>query len=66
MIKYAVPDMTCGHCEATVTKAIKEVDPFASITADLETNTITVKASAEAGMISSALEQAGYPSTVID
>ncbi|GLQ15920.1 heavy-metal-associated domain-containing protein [Maritalea porphyrae] len=65
MTKFAVPDMTCGHCEATVTKAIKEVDPFASVKADLATNTITLSSSAEVSTITAALEKAGYPSTAI-
>lgn len=66
MTEFAVPDMTCGHCEATVSKAIKDMDPLASINADLATNTIKVVSSAETNEISAALEQAGYPSTIID
>ena len=34
-MKFNVPDMTCGHCVATVTKAVKALDPVAEVKADL-------------------------------
>ena len=32
MRSFKVPDMSCGHCTATIEKAIKAIDPTASVT----------------------------------
>lgn len=63
MLKLNVPDMTCGHCVATVTKAVQAVDGGAVVTVDLPTRTVTVETDAEASRISTALASAGYAST---
>ena len=63
MLKLNVPDMTCGHCVATVTKAVQAVDGRAVVTVDLPTRTVTVETDAEASRISTALASAGYAST---
>ncbi|AVX03904.1 heavy-metal-associated domain-containing protein [Maritalea myrionectae] len=64
MAKFNVPDMTCGHCEATVSKAIKEIDGSADVKADLSANKIDVTSTADNAAILAALDAAGYPSTV--
>lgn len=61
MMKFILPDMTCGHCVATVTKAVKTVDADAGVKADLASKTVTVETSAPAAAVSQALEEAGYP-----
>jgi copper chaperone len=61
MLKFTVPDMSCGHCIGTVTKAVKSVDTDATVTADLTAKTVTIETAAEAGSISKAIEAAGYP-----
>lgn len=61
MMKFTVPDMTCGHCVSTVTKAIKGLDAAAEVKADLASKTLAVETSAPA--VAKALEDAGYPST---
>ena len=63
MLKLNVPDMTCGHCAATVTKAVRGVDDKAVVTVDLPTNTVEIVTDAEASRISAALAAADYPST---
>jgi copper chaperone len=64
MAKFNVPDMTCGHCEATVSKAIKEIDGSADVKADLSSHKIDVTSTADNNAILAALDAAGYPSTV--
>jgi copper chaperone len=64
MLKLNVPDMTCGHCAATINKAIQSVDDKAVVTVDLPTNTVEIATDAEASRISAALAAAGYPSTL--
>ena len=60
-MKFTVPDMTCGHCIATVTRAIKDLDAAAEVNADLGTKTVRVKTALSAPLVSKALEEAGYP-----
>jgi copper chaperone len=63
MMTFSVPEMTCGHCVATVTKAIKTLDSAAQVKADLAARTVAVETSAPAASVSRALEEAGYPSS---
>jgi len=62
-MKFNVPDMSCGHCVATITKAVKALDPAADVTADLVGKTVTVETAAPAAAVARALDDAGYPST---
>jgi copper chaperone len=60
MLKLNVPDMTCGHCVGTVTKAVKSVDSNAAVTVDLQSKIVTIETTADASRISKAVETAGY------
>ena len=51
-MKFNVPDMTCGHCVATITRAVKAVDPAAEVKADLAGKTVTVETSVPAAAAS--------------
>ncbi len=62
-MKFSVPDMTCGHCVSTVTKAVKALDAAADVKADLGAKTVTVETTATATAVSKALDEAGYPNT---
>ncbi|MDH7799113.1 MULTISPECIES: heavy-metal-associated domain-containing protein [unclassified Beijerinckia] len=64
MLKLNVPDMTCGHCAGTVTKAIQSIDAGAKVDVDLETQTVTIEANSDGAAFAHALEVAGYPATV--
>ena len=63
MYEFDIPDMTCGHCAGTVTKAIKSVDSAAIANVDLNTRKATVETTADASAIGAALDEAGYPAT---
>jgi copper chaperone len=65
MMKFSVPDMTCGHCVATVTKAVKTLDPAAQVQVELASKTVTVETSAPAPAVAEALENAGYTAKAI-
>lgn len=60
MLKLNVPDMTCGHCVGTVTKAVKSVDGSAAVTVDLPSKIVTIETTADAARISQAVKTAGY------
>jgi copper chaperone len=62
-MKVTLPDMSCGHCVATVTKAVKALDASAEVKADLASKTVAIETSAPAPAVAKALEKAGYPAT---
>lgn len=61
MLKFTVPDMSCGHCVGIITKAVKSVDTEATVTVDLTAKTVAIETGEEATSISKAIEAAGYP-----
>ncbi len=63
-MKLSVPDMSCGHCKATVEKTISAVDPAARVAVDLTTRTVDVTGTAATAALLKALADEGYPATV--
>ena len=61
MIELSVKDMTCGHCVSTVTRAVKAVDPQASVQVDLEGKRVRIGGRRSAHEVMQALQEAGYP-----
>ena len=61
MTKLSIPDMSCGHCKATVTTTLAAVAGVTEVTVDLEKRTAEVQGDAPLPGLLSALEQAGYP-----
>ncbi len=64
MVELKVMDMTCEHCVSTVTKALKAVDPVATVHVDLATKRVHVESRRSLAELTSALAQAGYPASV--
>ncbi|WP_425247684.1 heavy-metal-associated domain-containing protein [Streptomyces sp. NEAU-NA10] len=62
---YAVSGMTCGHCEATLTKVIGELDGVTGVDVDLATGRVTVSSAAEPddAVIAEVVDEAGYELT---
>ena len=46
MIEIKVPDMTCGHCVSTITKAVKELDASAKVDISLAEHRVRVEGKA--------------------
>jgi copper chaperone len=63
MYEFDIPDMSCGHCVGTVTKAIQSVDPAAVPDVDLGKRKAKVETKASPEAIGVALDEAGYPAT---
>lgn len=59
-MKFSVPEMSCGHCVATIKDSIGKVDPAAVVGPDLEARTVTVETSHGDAAIVAALKDAGY------
>ncbi|MFG2344775.1 heavy-metal-associated domain-containing protein [Streptomyces phaeochromogenes] len=62
---YAVSGMTCGHCKATLTKVIGELDGVTGVDVDLDTGRVTVVGVAEPddALIAEVVDDAGYELT---
>jgi copper chaperone len=61
-ITLSIPDMNCGHCKASVEKAIASVDPDAFVAIDLPSRTAEIESASPLAEIQAALAAKGYPS----
>ena len=64
-MKLNVPDMSCGHCVATITKTVKGLDAGAEVKADLAAKQVTVETGVPAEKVMKALDDAGYPASAV-
>lgn len=65
-MKFHVPDMSCGHCVATIEKVLKAADPTATLRTDLDARTAEIGTTVSSDAISQVLATAGYPSTALE
>lgn len=65
MATYSIPDMSCGHCRAAVETAMRELDPSASVTVDLESRTAEIASAAPDEAVCAKLAEAGYPAKAV-
>ena len=63
MTTYHIPDMSCGHCKATVEKTIHGLDSAARIEFDMAARKITVESGIDTARMTTALAEAGYPAS---
>jgi copper chaperone CopZ len=59
---YTVTGMTCGHCVASVTEEISELDGVTDVAVDLPTGAVTVTSTKplDSADVRAAVEEAGY------
>jgi copper chaperone CopZ len=59
---YAVTGMTCGHCVASVTEEISEIDGVTDVSVNLPTGAVTVTSeqAIDPAQVRAAVEEAGY------
>jgi len=59
---YTVTGMTCGHCVASVTEEISEIDGVTDVAVDLPTGAVTVTSSTplDSADVRAAVKEAGY------
>ena len=60
MTRFAIPDMTCGGCVGSITRAVQAVDPAARIVADLESHTVEIDSAAAATALAAVIVDAGF------
>jgi len=63
MYELQVENMSCGHCVASVTRAVKIVDAGATVDVDLASKKVKVDSGAALDAVKSAIVDAGYPVT---
>lgn len=63
-LKLKVPNMACSACEENIAKAVKIVDPSATVRADSKTKLVNIETEASQAAITEAIHNAGY--TVAD
>ncbi|MDX2098686.1 MAG: heavy-metal-associated domain-containing protein [Leptolyngbyaceae cyanobacterium bins.59] len=59
-LQLTVPNMACSACSDTITKAIKAIDPTATVQADTKTKQVNVETQAAETAIKQAITDAGY------
>jgi copper chaperone len=60
VIEFSVQDMTCGHCAATITEAVKSVDPEGRCEIDLAARRVKVESAFSPERIAAAITKAGF------
>ncbi|MGY9048676.1 Heavy metal binding protein [Puniceibacterium antarcticum] len=60
MSRFNVPEMSCGHCTAAIEKAIKAIDPTATVSCDLGIRAVSVESFLSARAVTEAIRDAGY------
>jgi copper chaperone len=64
--QFQVQDMTCKHCEASISNAIKEIDAQADIFIDLSQHLLTITSSQDASTLENAIREAGYTPVLLN
>jgi copper chaperone len=59
-IEIKIPDMACGDCVETITKAVVAIDPQAQVAANTNTKQVTVETEASESSVKEAIVAAGY------
>ena len=59
---WTVTGMTCGHCVASISEEVREIDGVESVDVVLETGAVTVTSSTplDRAAVEAAVEEAGY------
>jgi copper chaperone len=60
VIELKVPDMTCGHCASTITKAVKQLDASAKVDISLAEHRVRVESKASKEDLVHCVAEAGY------
>ncbi len=62
-LQLTVPKMACSACVSAIAKAIKTVDPTATVQAEPKTKLVSVETQAPATKIKEVIAAAGYQAT---
>ncbi|WP_108257885.1 heavy-metal-associated domain-containing protein [Mangrovicoccus ximenensis] len=62
-MKFSVPDMSCGHCRASIETAVKSADPAARLAFDQDSRQVEIGSTLAAPALAAVLADAGYAAT---
>jgi len=65
-IELHVEGMSCQHCVAAVTNAIREHDATARVQVDLPTGQVVVESAQSVDALKAAINEAGYTVTAVN
>jgi len=60
MIEFTVADMTCGHCESTIRRVVKEIDAASRCDVDLAGKRVRIESARDPQAFRAAIEEAGF------
>lgn len=60
MVEFKLPDMTCGHCAATVKRTVQALDAGAEVLVDLPTHVVRIDTQVDEATLRAALTDEGY------
>jgi copper chaperone CopZ len=60
MLTFEVQDMSCGHCASSITKAVKDLDPQATVNIDLASKKVMIEGKADARAVEAAIADIGF------
>lgn len=58
---YDVPDISCGHCKATIESTLGDRGDVEAVEVDVDTRKVRVVGAASEDDVRSSLDEAGYP-----
>jgi copper chaperone len=61
MLELKLPDMSCNHCVAAISKTLKALDANATVHINLDAKSVRIASAASEAAITKALTEAGYP-----
>jgi copper chaperone len=64
-MKFNVPDMSCGHCTASIKTAITALDKNAMMDINIDAKTVGIESQKSAAEIMDALDRIGFPATAM-
>ncbi len=66
MTTLSVPDMSCGHCKASVEAALTPLPGVQAVTVDLAAREVTIAGPATPPALIAALASIGFPAQPVD
>ncbi|KAA0911100.1 heavy-metal-associated domain-containing protein [Pusillimonas sp. ANT_WB101] len=64
MIEFEVKNMTCEHCVETITRAVKETIPQATVHIDLRQHVVRIEGTSDTEAIHRVIREVGYTPTL--
>lgn len=59
-MRFSVPEMSCGHCKASVENAVLDADEGAALAFDMDKREVEIDSVLDAAALIDAIKQGGY------